>query len=185
MEWKKFFKSEAFSLLFRYLLIVGVAIPNLYLFYFLLTPITVKLSYLLIKIAYPSSVLEGNIIFIGETSVKLIKACIAGSAYYLLFFLNLSVPRIKILKRISMVVFGFALFLIINIVRIYFLVWMYFSYGYNLFESFHKVLWYGLGSVFIVVVWFIEVKVFSIQKIPVVDDLKNLYKSSLLGKKND
>src|SRR3989344_6427380 len=101
----------------------------------------------------------------------MIPACIAGAAYFLLLILNLSTPVKSAFKRATMVLFSFASFLIMNILRIVFLS-IIFVEGYLWFDIIHKFFWYFLSTLFIVAIWFAEVKLFKIKEIPVYSDLK-------------
>ena len=168
------------SILIRYFVLLVVAIPNLWLFYLVFKPLTVYPVYWLLSIFYDTLLISGNIIMVNlSIPIELIGACIAGSAYYLLLILNLSVPGIKIKKRIKMLAMVFLTFLIINILRIFFLSTIAIS-GSNLFDITHRLFWYVLSTVIVVALWFAEVKIFKIKTIPVYSDMKFLYK---LGKK--
>ena len=88
------------DIILRYLILVLVAIPNLWLFYLIFTPLTAYPVYWLLSLPYDASILSNNIILINQAiSIELVEACIAGAAYYLLLILNLSTPKIKIKKR--------------------------------------------------------------------------------------
>ena len=166
----------------RYSILILVALPNLWLFYFVFTPLTVYPVFFLINLFFNSS-LTGSTISIADCSlIEIIKACVAGSAYYLLLILNLSTPKIKLQKRINMILLAFASFLIINILRI-FLLSMIFLSGSFLFDIIHELFWYLGGVIFVAGIWFIEVKSFKIKKIPFYSDIKLLYKISNLKKK--
>jgi hypothetical protein len=71
---------------------------------------------------------------------------------------------------------SFASFLIINILRIFFIGVMFienFSYA----EFAHIFFWY-FGSIFMVIlIWFVEVKIFRIKDIPFYTDVKYLIKN--------
>jgi exosortase/archaeosortase family protein len=123
-------------------------------------------------------VLSGNVLFLGNysTPIEIVDACVAGSAYYLLLIFNLSVPNIKLTKRIKMLCFAFISFLIVNIVRIVVLS-VIFLLKPNIFDISHKLSWY-VGSIILVVgIWFIEVKKFEIKEIPFYSDLKLMLKN--------
>ena len=159
-----------------------VALPNLALFYFIFTPLTIYGVYFLLGLFFPI-VLSGEIILLNNNLfIYLIPACVAGAAYYLLFILNLSIPNIKISKRISLILFAFLAFFIINLLRIFVLSVLYFN-GFPFFDLFHKFLWY-FGSVIITAgIWFLEVYFFKIKDIPFYSDLRFIYKKSLFNKK--
>lgn len=164
----------------RYLILVAVAIPNFYIFYLVFTPFTIYPSYFLLNFIYGVSLIDRTI-FVNGLSIELINACIAGSAYYLLAILNLSVPNIKIKKRANMLAFAFIVFLIVNVLRILFLSVIYIE-GFKFFDIIHKIIWYLGSTILVVGIWFAEVKLFKIAEIPVYSDLKYFYKKSSLAK---
>jgi len=165
----------------RYLILILLAVPGLGIFYYIFTPLTVYLSYSLFEIFFDVS-LRGNLITINYLTIEIISACVAGSAYYLLTIFNLATPKIKIKKRINILLVAFATLLIINVLRIFFLGLLSLS-GSEWFDVAHKFFWYFLSSIFVVAIWFAEVKFFKIKEIPGYSDLKFLYKKSILGKK--
>jgi len=174
---KKKFK-EAYDIFLRYLIIILIAFPNLFIFYFIFTPLTVYFVYLLLNIFFDASV-SGNIIDIPNYSIEIIKACVAGSAYYLLLILNLSTPKIKLKKRLKILGFSFGFLLIVNILRIFLLSLFLGSYW---FDITHKLFWYSLSTIFVIGIWFTSVKLFKIKEIPVYSDMKFLFKHSFLKK---
>ena len=164
----------------RYFFIVLIAIPNLFIFYFIFTPATIYPVFGLFKIFFKEVLLFGNVFKINrEFFIEIIPACIAGSAYYLLFILNFSISKIKIKKRIKMLLVSFAFLLVLNILRIVILslIFVYFPAETNLFDITHKFFWYFGTTIFVVLIWFIEVKTFKIKEIPVYSDIKYLYKN--------
>jgi exosortase/archaeosortase family protein len=158
----------------RYLILVLVAIPNLYIFYKIFTPLTIYPIYFFFKIFFETT-LSGTTIFVKHFSIQIISSCVAGSAYYLLFVLNLSVPNIKFSKRIKMISFAFATFLIVNLIRIIILSFLSFS-NMELFDITHNITWYMLSVLLVVGIWFVEVKTFKIKEIPFYTDIKNVLK---------
>ena len=166
----------------RYIILILVAIPNLWIFYKVFAPLTVYPVYFLLKTFFSATLFPDRIILIGNTiSIELIDACIAGSAYYLLLILNLSVPKIKISRRIYMIFFAFLSFLLVNVVRI-FLLGTLAVYKSPLLVLAHMLFWYLLSTIFIVAIWFAEVKIFKVKEIPIYSDVKFLYKNSGLKK---
>lgn len=166
-----------YSIFLRYLILVITALPSFWIFYFIFTPLTLYPSYFVLKLLFGAT-LTGNVILIGQNSVpvEIIDACIAGSAYYLLLILNLSIPDIKFKKRIKMIFFAFFSFLIVNIIRIIILSSI-FVLKPNIFDITHKLSWY-LGSIILIVaIWFIEVKKFRVKGIPFYSDLKSMSKN--------
>ncbi|MCK4553164.1 pacearchaeosortase [Candidatus Pacearchaeota archaeon] len=168
------------DILIRYAILILSALPNLYLFYFVFTFLTIYPVYFLISLFFEPS-LMGNIILVNKIPIEIIPACISGSAYYLLFILNLSTPNIRIKKRIKMIFLAFASLLILNILRIFLLSMMLIT-GSVWFGITHMFFWYVLSVVFVLGIWFLEVKFFRIKQIPFYSDLKFIYKNSSLKK---
>jgi len=159
----------------RYLLLVAVAIPNLWFFYFIFTSLTIYPANFILGLIFDSS-LSGNVITISNCfPIELIGACIGASAYYLLFILNFATPGIDTKKRIRILAFAFLAFLVLNLLRIILLSIMFVS-GSSLLDVTHKVFWYLLSTLFVVGIWFAEVKLFKIKAIPFYSDLNWLYK---------
>ena len=133
--------SKRFQNIFlRYLILILVAIPNLWLFYLILTPLTIYPVYFILNLLFEISLVE-NTLKTGCFSIEIINACVAGSAYYLLLILNLATPKIKLKKRITMLAYAFAAFLIINILRIVLLSTM-FIFESPILDVTHELFWY-------------------------------------------
>jgi exosortase/archaeosortase len=105
------------SIVLRYLLLLVIAIPNLYLFYLIFTPLTIYPVYFLLGLLYPVF-LSGSLLTVNGFQIQIIDACIAGSAYFLLVLLNFSFSM-PIKKRISSLIFSLFSFLFLNILRIF------------------------------------------------------------------
>ena len=170
--------KEVYDIIIRYATILLVALPNLWFFYFVFTPLTVYPVYFLLNIFFDSSLI-GNTVFIQRYSIEIIGACVAGSAYYLLLILNLSVPKIKLRKRLNMISLSFLSLLIINILRIFLLSLFLLSDSPWFFIT-HKLFWYLLSIFIVIGIWFTEVKLFKIKEIPFYSDMKFLFKHSHL-----
>jgi len=164
----------------RYLFLVILVLPGLILFYRLFSPLTIYPVYFLLNIFFDAT-LTGTTIFVQEFPIEIVEACIAGAAYYLLLIFNLSIPGIKVKKRISMVLFAFITFLLVNILRIFLLSILYIS-GSRWFDFAHELFWYAISIVFVVGIWFLEVKLFKLKSIPFYSDLNFLYSHSYLKK---
>lgn len=165
----------------RYFILVLTGLPWLWPLYYVFSPLTIYPVYWLLGLFFDAA-LMGNSIIIGEIPIEIIAACVSTSAYYLLLVLNLATPEIKIKKRLLMIFLSFLVFLIVNILRIFFLTLLYLS-GSAWFDFTHEVFWYFMSVVFVVLIWFCEVRVFNIKKIPFYSDLKVLYNLSSLSKK--
>ena len=168
---KKEIAKKLTGISIRYILLVLVALSNLWLFYALFKPLTIYPLYFLFSLFFETSLAGNAIILSNSIPIELINACIAGSAYYLLLILNFSTPEIKFDKRVKMICLAFLSLLILNILRIFFLSLLYIS-GSSWFDFTHQLFWYLGSVVFVVAIWFIEVKSFKIKNIPFYSDLK-------------
>jgi len=172
--------KQFIDILTRYTILILSALPNLYLFYLVFTPLTIYPIYFLLSLFFEPS-LMGNIILINNIPIEIINACISSSAYYLLFMLNLSTPNIKVKKRIKIMLLAFTSLLILNILRIFFLSLMVINDSIW-FGITHLFFWYALSIVFVIGIWFLEVRFFKIKQTPFYSDLKFMYKNSSLKK---
>ena len=167
----------------RYLLLILSASFNLGIFYAVFTPLTVYPVYWITKIFFDSFLIGTTIVIQESIPIELIESCIAGSAYFLLLILNMSVPGINTKRRIKMVLLSFLALLALNILRIVILIIVY-MFGASFFDVTHKVFWYALSTLFVVGIWFAEVKIFKIKEIPVYSDVKSLLESAKKIKKS-
>ena len=165
-------KRRVKDVLTRYVLILAAAIPDLFIFYLIFEPLTIYPVYWILGIFADVSV-NGNVLLTNGVPVKFIKACIAGSAYYFLFFLNLSTPEIKTRKRIKILLLSFLTLLAFNVARIIVLMWFYFR-EFAFFDVTHWFLWHFTGTLLVVGMWFFQVRYFKIKEIPVYSDVKFL-----------
>ena len=160
----------------RYIILIAIAIPNFFIFYLIFTPLTIYPVFFLITL-FANPTLNGTVISFSNQTIEIVGACVAGSAFYLLTILNLSTPNIKLKKRIYMLLISYLIFLIINILRIVLLSYLLYT-GSPYFDVTHKILWYSLSTIFVLVIWFSEVKYFNIKSIPAYYDVKYLYNQS-------
>src|SRR3990172_3732926 len=141
--------GEFRNILFRYLILILLSFNGLFVFYLVFTPLTIYPSYFLLDSAFGATLDYSNaVIYVGDVPVEMIRACIAGSAYYLLLIFNLATPGIKLPKRLTIIAFSFLIFLLANILRIVALTAMYMNSS-PLFDVTHKSTWY-FGSVILV-----------------------------------
>jgi len=171
--------NDFLNIFLRYFILILIALPGLSIFYFIFTPLTVYPVYFLLGLFFDVTLLSKIYLLINNIPIELIPACIAGSAYYLLLVLNLSTPKIKLKKRICAILFSFAAFLILNILRIFILSSLAVT-GFSYFNATHIIFWYGFSTIIVVGIWFAEVKIYKIKKIPFYSDMKFLYKKSLM-----
>jgi len=162
-------KDKSIRIFIRYLIILALMF-SLPLIYAVLTPTTIYSSAGLLALLYDIEV-RGSIILMGqELGVEIIPACVAGSAYLLLLILNLSVPM-SLKKRAYSLLLSFIILFTLNILRIFLLAILYHK-EIPFFDFTHKLFWYVLSTIFVVAIWFLIVKIFSIKEIPVYNDLK-------------
>ncbi len=195
-------KKEIYLIFARYFSLIILGISNLFIFYFIFTPLTFYPSYWLIHLIYGASIsqsaatqvcssitsltffpeLFSNIACIDTTIffkgyyASIIPACIAGAAYYLLTILNLTTPMPQ-KTRIKSFLFVLTSFLILNILRITLFAVLFVEKGYAFFDAAHIAAWYFGSTALIAVIWFANITIFKIKAIPVYTDLKNLFSS--------
>jgi exosortase/archaeosortase family protein len=173
-------ERKILDIIIRYLILLIIGILGTPFFYSIFTFLTIQPVYLLLRIFFNPS-LASNIIIINNLPIEIIGACIAGSAYYLLLILNLSMPKIKLGKRILLLLFSFSFLLILNILRIFLLSILYVS-QVSFFDIAHKLFWYVGSIIFVVGIWFLSVSLFKIKEIPFYSDVTSLVKD--IKKKN-
>ncbi len=170
-------KKEALGILVRYLILIALSPFILNILYYNLTPLTSYPSFFILNLLYPSSYLiDITTISIQGSHISLIPACIAGAAYYLLLLLNLTTPM-PIIKRVKGIFFLFGSFLALNIVRII-IFSILFVQGFQYFDIAHRFVWYIGSTIFVIAIWFANVKIFKIKAIPGFTDIKNLLKEA-------
>ena len=162
------------TLVSRYLFAVFLALfPGLY--YLVFTPLTLYLSFLIMKLYYSAS-LSGNIITIGVQQLEFIPACTAASAYLLLSLLILLTKDISLKKGIALFLYGSALILVANLIRIEILVIILLEKGINYFETLHLFFWKVLASLYVAFVWILLIKKYKIKNTPIYSDFVYLRK---------
>lgn len=170
-------KKEPLFLFLRYLLILLFGLGNLFIFSFLFTFPTIKLTSFLLSFAGQTASMNDIIVFNNQI-IQLIPACIALSAYYLLFILVFSTRGIKPLKQVKIFIFSSFIFLIFNVFRIFVLILF---LNASFFEPLHLFLWYFISTLAVFLIWIINIKLFKIKEIPIYSDVKFLF---LLTRKN-
>lgn len=171
-------KNNIKSIILRYLILVLAALPGMGIFYLIFSPLTIYPVFWLLNLFLETSFCQActipHTILINQFRIEIIGACIAGSAYYFLLILNLATPKIKTKQRLKMLIGGFLVFLIMNILRIFFMSLMYVNSS-NLFDFAHKAIWWVGTTIFVLAIWFVEVKIFKIKEIPFYSDIRFLY----------
>ncbi len=170
---KKLFREnkKAILIFLKYLLVLSLMF-SLPIIYKIFTPFTIISTSKILSIFYDINV-AGDLIIYNSYTIQIIAACVAGSAYLLLLILNLT-TQINLKKRLYSILFTFILFFSLNILRIVILATIYFNDS-ALFDVTHKIFWYGLSTLFVIIIWFLTVKIFKIKGIPIYNDLRYLY----------
>jgi exosortase/archaeosortase family protein len=163
--------KKSVLVLSRYILIILLLLLAP-VFYIVLSPLTVYSSAYLLKIFYEVSVRSSDIIINHAVTVELISACVAVAAYLLLIIANISVGM-DVRRRVLSIAFSIALLFCVNVLRIVILAILYVA-KFTFFDITHKIFWYFLSTLFVVIIWFLTVKVFSISEVPFYSDLKYL-----------
>ena len=175
--------AKIYLLFLRYLILVPLAIPNLWIFYSIFTPLTIYPVYFFLKLFINVS-LSGNTFLLNSSiSIELVKACIAGSAYFLLLVLNFTTPM-NYKKRAKALLFSFFAFLLANVLRIFIFSFILIE-SFSLFNLTHLIFWYFLSIVIVFAIWLLTIKLFKIKEIPVYSDLIFLYKNIRKKKLNN
>ena len=78
------------DILARYSLMLVASLGSLWIFYFIFSPLTIYPVYFILNALFGATLYQNIILVAHQFPIELIDACIAGSAYYLLFILNLS-----------------------------------------------------------------------------------------------
>lgn len=173
--------KNVIKLLSRYAILILLALGNLHLFYFIFTPLTVYPVYYLLNVFYDAALLSSTIISFNNLAIEIIPACVAGAAYYLLLILNLTTPM-QSSKRIKSIIFLIIAFLALNIIRIVAFAGLLVN-GYAYFDITHRMVWYFGSTILVVLIWFVNVKVFRIKEIPVYTDFRRIFREAVKKKR--
>lgn len=165
----------------RYLILVLVALPGLYLFYLIFTPLTIYPAYWILSLFYHTIALQNNYLVINNYLIQIIPACIAGSAYYLLLILNLATPmKLKVrMKSLAFLIFSL---LFLNIIRLVVFTALSFS-GFAYFDLAHRLVWHFGSTLLVIILWFVSAFLFRISAIPAYTDLRRLYEAISVKKR--
>lgn len=167
-------KKRISFIFLRYLILLALALFNLYLIRALFTPLTIYPVLFILKIFYSPVIIKGNTIIFNSHAISLVSACIAGSAYYLLLLLNLSTPM-SLKTRLRSISFVLLVFLSFNILRILFF-FVLFLKDFSYFDITHRIFWYFGSTILVIAIWFFNVYLFKIKEIPVYSDVRFLLK---------
>lgn len=163
--------NKNLGMFLRYLIALLIALPNLFIFYLIFTPLTLTFVSLILGFFYPITLIKGALV-VNKVIIELVPACIAGSAYYLLVALNLATPM-KAKTRIKSLSFLILTFFIVNVLRIaLFSILAVRDNPY--FAIAHELTWYFGSTIFVVILWFTSIAIFKIDKIPIYSDLRRI-----------
>lgn len=151
-------------------------------FSFLLTPLTVYGSYIFL-FPFLDVVVNGRILTVNGFPFEIVEACVATTAYYLLWLLCFLTKEIEVKTRFKIIIYGFLLIFGMNIFRIFLLVFIAMNYGFDWFSLVHLTFWNFVSGIYVALVWVFLVRKYKVYSIPIYDDMKNIYKMALLKKK--
>jgi len=171
---------RTFGLFIRYFSLLLAGAGNLYIFYKILTPVTIRATGAILSLFAKTRISGSFIIFNGAT-IEISRACVAGAAFYLLFLLIFSTAEIKPLKRFLALAVASIAFLVLNISRIIFLALI---ANASYFPAVHWLFWNLISTVFVVGIWLLTIKLFKIESIPIYSDIKYLIDLRKSGKKS-
>ncbi|MEK6860987.1 MAG: pacearchaeosortase [Nanoarchaeota archaeon] len=163
-----YYKKLVLRVLFALLLVIFSSV-----IYYIIGPITLYSSYLLLK-PFSDAILSGNIINIDGNSLEFIEACAATLAYILLGILILLTYGISLKKGIKLFLIGSLLIFIANLIRIEVLIYILVNYGIDYFNTLHLFIWKIVSSVYVALVWIFLCYKYKIKGIPVYSDLKKI-----------
>jgi len=171
--------EKIFGLFARYFALLLAGAGNLYIFYKILTPITIWASWGILSLLSETKI-AGSFIFFKGTIIEIAPACVAGAAFYLLFILILSTAEVKPMKRFYALITASGMFFILNLSRIVFLTLIARA---SYFPTVHWIFWNLVSTIFVVAIWFAVIKIYKIKSIPVYSDVKYL-RNLKFGKKS-
>ena len=138
-----------------------------------ITAITTRTSFGLLRL-FTDATVKDSTIAIGATTVNIIPACAAVSAYLLLALLILLTNGISLRKGILLFCYGSLLIFIANIFRIELLIYILHNYGTNYFETVHLFIWKIVASIYVAFVWVFLTWRFQITAMPIVSDMQHV-----------
>ena len=169
---KKDIEVRILDILVRYFLII-ISVFVLPLFYAPLKFLTIYSLYFIMQFFYKITV-DGNVLSFlisGKVlNVEIIDACVAGSAFFLLLILNLATRSITFIKRIYLFFLDIFLLFLANIIRLIIIIPLYLN-GSAFFPIAHKIFWYELSVIFVILIWLFGTWVFRIREVPVYSDV--------------
>ena len=167
MKKDSYFKELVLRLITGFAVLIGYP-----LFYMILAPITLHVSYFFFNIFMPSALVGTKIVTVMD-SFELIPLYVATSAYLLLAILILLTKDISPSERFQMFVYGSLAILAFNILRIELLLLTYFSLN-TAYDSLHLFVWKFMSTAFVVLLWLGLARLYKVKAIPVYSDLRHI-----------
>ena len=127
-------KRHLNGLILRYFILLIIALFGLPILTKILSFLTIKAVFIILNIFYTTNISEDVIIF-NSIAIRLIPACIAVSAYYLLLIFNLT-NSMGLKTRTKSIFFLLISFFTINLIRIITIA-IIFERGYKYFDLIH------------------------------------------------
>ncbi|MBT3395152.1 pacearchaeosortase [archaeon] len=171
------------KLVFRLVLAIFAMIFYNVIFYESFRPLTIWGSYFSLSLFESGLNVGANTISAGMQSFEFVHACIASSAYFLLFILIISTKDIRFIKGMNMMLLGSLLILLMNIFRIDLLILASLKFGKIWFDAIHMIFWRFISTIYVALVWIFLVWKFKIRNIPGYSDIKELKKHINLDKR--
>jgi exosortase/archaeosortase family protein len=159
--------KELIRIFLRYLIILVVGL-NFRWFYIILKPLNLHTLHTILSMFGEAEIIGGYLL-LRSVIIELIPACLAGSAFYLLFILILSTKDIKPTKRLIAVILSFLALFLLNIIRILVLIMV---VGFSSFETIHWILWHIVSTFLVVGIWVVLIKANKLKTIPIYSDLR-------------
>lgn len=162
-------------MLLRYVFVLAIGFFGLKYIYVAFTPLTGYPVYYTLQLFYSQvtyNVDKVMVIIGSRDAIQLVEACIGGSAYFFLLALNFTTPM-PTKTRIKSILFLVLGFLAINIIRIDIFSALFVN-RFQYFDLTHVFFWYIGSTVLVVLLWFLNTRIFKIKEIPVYTDIKGI-----------
>jgi len=142
----------------------------------IITKISLIISYFQLKLFFSPVVLSDNLIILGNRSIEYVTSCAAVGAYMFLAILILLTGGITLKKGLEIFFVGSFLILLANLIRIDILAHLLINENINLFIGLHLFTWKVLSGIYVAIVWICLVKKYKIKEIPIISDFNYLKK---------
>jgi exosortase/archaeosortase family protein len=123
----------------------------------------------------------GQSISVGSNTFRIIEACVASGAFYLLWILTFLTRHMTWNTRLKLLATCWAALLLVNVLRIVLLIVIAQEIGWHAFDAVHLLLWKFVSGIFVAVIWIAAVSYYKIKSVPIYDDFLWLYEQSTLS----